>query len=205
MSLLLAAAGGALVAMLMLRSPASLIELWQDPCRGFCGPQSSCEEGQCRPTPSKREPAPAAKERRPKKRSKRKRPTASAGSKLPWANDRKIPSFNSNAVQEIRANDESGRLDQHDIDAVLSKLQPAWIRCVQRADLRAGGELPEGRVRISFGVNGAGKVTGVTAKAPKALRAFGIVPCVRLAISGARFPAYRGPETRIDSHFDVAF
>lgn len=205
LSLLLAAIGGALVAMIMLRSPASLIELWQDPCRGFCGPQSQCKDRRCEIAPARSEPSPLAKKPASRKKTRRRRPTASAGVKLPWANDRKVPAFKANAVQQIQANDESGRLDQHDIDAVLAKLQPAWIRCVERADTRAGGELPEGRVRLSFGVNGSGKVTGVSAKAPKALRIFGIVPCVRLAIYGARFPAYRGPDTRVESHFDVAF
>lgn len=204
LGLLLAVLVGAVAALVAVKSPLSILELWSDPCRGFCAQGVTCHKGRC--VAMER---PAAFAPRPKKAKSRKRRARSRGGtnpvKLPWTKDRHVPRFDPHAIQKIQAGDESGRLDQMDIDAALAKLQPAWERCVERADTRAQGQLAEGRVHLSFGVSGAGKVTGVNARAPKALAKFGIVPCVRVAVFGARFPAYKGPDTRVESHFDVAF
>lgn len=194
----------ALVGLFFAGTPGLDAKAWKDPCRGYCGEGTQCVAGSCQMLV--RAQAPQTKPKKARQRKKRRaRRAAMKNPALPWANDRKVPRFDANAIQKINANDESGRLDQMDIDAVLAKLQPAWERCVERADSRAQGELPEGRVHLSFGVNGHGKVTGVNAKAPKGLKKYGIIPCVRLAIFSASFPAYRGPDTRVESHFDVAF
>lgn len=50
----------------------------------------------------------------------------------------------------------------------------------------------KGRVPSSFGVIGAGKVTGVSECAPESLTKFGITPCARLAVYNVEFPAYDG-------------
>lgn len=203
--LLFAALLGGGLTMFAFGSPASVIEMWKDPCRGFCGQSLGCVQGQCQPVPEQVAPPPSkADQKKPKKKARARR-KVSGNIKLAWANDRGIPRFDPNAIQKIGAGDASGRLDQLDIDRVLKALEPAWHRCIERADTRAQGTLSTGRVHLSFGVNGAGKVTGVNARAPKALAKFGIVPCVRLAIYKTKFPAYNGPETRVESHFDVEF
>lgn len=204
--LLIAALFGAGITLFAVGSPQSPIGMWKDPCRGFCGRDLRCIEGQCQIPQDPVANAPAKP--RPKKQTRSKaraRRKVSGDAKLPWANDRSVPRFNSNAIQKIGANDASGRLDQLDIDRVLKRLEPSWQHCIERADTRAQGRLASGRVHLSFGVNGAGKVTGVNAKAPKALTKFGIIPCVRLAVYNVKFPAYDGPVTRVESHFDVAF
>lgn len=204
--LLIAAFAGALVALVAVGSPQSIIEMWKDPCRGFCAAQLACVQGQCQ-NPAPKAPSAPVKQTPKKKRKKKARATRSlAGNpKLPWANDRHVPPFKENAIQEINANDASGRLDSLDIDRVLKSLEVAWHRCIERADTRAQGTLTTGKVHLTFGVNGKGKVTGVNARAPKALKKFGIIPCIRVAIYKAKFPAYNGPDTQVDSHFDVEF
>lgn len=200
----MAALLGAGLALFSLGSPGFPIEMWKDPCRGFCAADLVCEQQQCKNAAPKAEPTPV-KASKKKKKSARARRKVGTNAKLPWANDRSVARFNPSAIQKIGANDASGRLDQLDIDRVLKSLEPDWARCIERADTRAQGGLATGRVKMSFGVNGAGKVTGVNATAPKALTQFGIIPCVRLAISKAKFPPYQGPDTRIESHFDVEF
>lgn len=202
---MIAALVGAALALLAVGSPQSLINMWKDPCRGFCGAELRCVQGQCQAAAPQTSSAPTKASPKKKKKRARSARKVSGDAKLPWANDRSVPRYNPNAVQEINANDASGRLDQLDIDRVLKSLESSWHRCIERADTRAQGTLPTGRVHLSFGVNGQGKVTGVNAKAPKALKKYGIIPCVRLAIHKAKFPAYKGPETRIESHFDVSF
>jgi hypothetical protein len=117
-------------------------------------------------------------------------------------NDSHVPRFNANADQSISMSDGTGRLSDAEVDRELAKLDKAFQACVRDAAARVS-ELGTGTVKYSFGVDGRGKVTGVTASAPSSLQDAGIVPCVRVAVYGHRFPAFDGPTMKASSSFSV--
>jgi hypothetical protein len=98
--------------------------------------------------------------------------------------------------------DGTGRLSDADVDRELAKLDRAFQACVRDAAARVA-ELGTGTVKYSFGVDGRGKVTGVSASAPANLQDAGIVPCVRVAVYGHEFPAFDGPTMKASSSFSV--
>ncbi len=116
--------------------------------------------------------------------------------------DRHVPRHDANADQRISMSDGTGRLSDAEIDRELAKLDKAFQACVRDAAARVE-ELGSGTVKYHFGVDGRGKVTGVSASAPSNLQDAGIVPCVRLAVYGHRFPAFDGPTMSASSSFSV--
>jgi hypothetical protein len=64
-------------------------------------------------------------------------------------------------------------------------------------------ELGSGEIEFVFSVDGSGKVTGVTVKAPATLDVWGIVPCLRNAVFRTEFPVRDGPIMGVDYSFDV--
>lgn len=188
-------------------------------CGGFCAEGTECVEEQCVPTSAKKQKR--RKGRRSTRRKKRRirrahRSRAKADSKqkssakakrkkIPWVNDKHIPAFDANAMRVFKDSDGSGRLDEFEIDQSLAALDEDFGQCIEHADARAEGQLKNGRVDFSFGVNGKGKVIGVNASAPSHLKRYGIVPCVRKAVYGQRFRAFDGPDARVSSSFEVVF
>ena len=126
----------------------------------------------------------------------------SAGGGPPLDDDSHVPRFNENADQTISMSDGTGRLSDSQINRELAKLDPKFQACIGDAANRVA-ELGTGTVRYSFGVDGKGKVTGVNASAPGNLSEAGVVPCVRKAIHGHRFPAFDGPTMKVKSSFRV--
>ncbi|PRQ09018.1 hypothetical protein ENSA7_12890 [Enhygromyxa salina] len=120
----------------------------------------------------------------------------------PLDNDSHVPRFDLNKDQSISMSDGTGRLSDAQIDRELAKLDSSFQACVRDAAARMP-DLNSGTVRYSFGVDGKGKVTGVNASAPARLTEAGMVPCVRKAVYGHKFPAFDGPEMKVTSSFAV--
>jgi hypothetical protein len=180
-------------------------------CAGLCGEGTVCESGSCRPAPVELDEAPAEEEPDDAKgkRRKGKRRKGKAGETLgaegqgpPLDDDSHVPRFDPNADQSISMSDGSGRLSDSQVDRELAKLDGAFQACVRDAAARVD-DLGTGKVRLNFGVDGKGKVTGVNVSAPANLKQAGIVPCVRKAVYGHKFPAFDGPVMKVSSSFSV--
>ncbi len=181
-------------------------------CGGRCGAGTRCDGMACVVEPSEaptEEVAPeeeAKGKRRKGKRGRGKRgrdgdaPVLTQGP--PVDDDGKVPRFKPLADETIGMDDGTERLSDRQIDAELAELDPAFQKCVKEASQRVD-ELGSGTVRYSFGVASSGKVTGVNVRAPANLKDAGIVPCVRLAVFGHRFPTYDGPTMKVKSSFSV--
>lgn len=186
------------------------------PCGAACGLGTVCEGDVCvvqaPEAPAEAEPEPdeegKGKKRKRGRRGKRGGGSGEAGeSELatggpPVDNDAHVPRFDPDADQTISMSDGSGRLSDSQVDRELAKLDKDFQRCVLDANKRVA-ELGTGRVSMKFGVDGKGKVTGVNVSAPSNLKDAGIVPCVRNAIHGHRFPAFDGPVMKVSSSFTV--
>lgn len=185
-------------------------------CGGACGEGTICVGERCELAPIEPEPTVVeeveepGKKRRKGRRSKTGEAEAGdellAGSGPALDDDSHVPRFNANADQSISMSDGTGRLSDAEVDRELAKLDKAFQACVRDAAARVAGlgaDLGTGTVKYSFGVDGRGKVTGVTASAPANLQDAGIVPCVRVAVYGHRFPAFDGPTMKASSSFSV--
>ena len=145
------------------------------------------------------------RKRRRKRRSKRGADAAAgedAGSGPPLDDDSKVPHFDPKHDRTIGMGDGTGRLSDSQVDRELAKLDKNFRRCVSEANQRVA-ELGTGKVTLGFGIAGTGKVTGVNVGAPSNLKDAGIVPCVRKAIYGHKFPAFDGPEMSVSSSFSI--
>ncbi|MFO7561000.1 MAG: hypothetical protein R6X02_00025 [Enhygromyxa sp.] len=185
-------------------------------CQGLCGEGTRCEEGRCVVSVADQpelveEPVEDDKATRKKgrraRRGKRGAAGAEAGAELAAKgpaldDDSSVPRFDPNEDQTIGMSDGSERLSDAQIDRELAKLDKQFQACVRDANERVD-ELGTGTVKYSFGVAGSGKVTGVSVTAPPNLKDAGIVPCVRKAVYGHRFPTFDGPQMRASSSFSV--
>jgi hypothetical protein len=184
-------------------------------CGGACGEGTVCVGERCELAPVEvdepvvEEPEEPGKSKRRKGRRGKSGDGADAGEAEVLAgtgpaldDDSHVPRYDANADQSISMADGTGRLSDAEIDRELAKLDKAFQACVRDAAARVD-ELGSGTVKYSFGVDGRGKVTGVTASAPSNLQHGGIVPCVRVAVYGHRFPAFDGPTMKASSSFSV--
>ncbi len=180
-------------------------------CAGLCGDGTICADGLCivaEPSVAPElEPEPDEGKSKKKKRrgSKRKAGADAApepGSGPPLDDDSRVPRFDPNKDQTIGMSDGSGRLSDSQVNRELDSLDPQLRACVRDANDRVD-ELGTGTVKYSFGVAGTGKVTGVNVSAPANLKSAGIVPCVRKAVYGHKFPSFDGPEMKVSSSFSV--
>lgn len=183
-----------------------------------CGEGTVCEDGRCELIIAEVGEEPEAESPEPGKR-KRKRGRRGGGGAddaggddgdesfaadggPPIDNDANVPRFDPNKDQSISMSDGTGRLSDAQIDRELGKLDGSFQACVRDAAARMP-DIGSGTVRYSFGVDGKGKVTGVNASAPARLTEAGIVPCVRKAVYGHKFPIFTGPEMKVSSSFAV--
>ena len=181
----------------------------------LCGEGTVCEAGRCQLAVAEPELVEAVEAPEPKGKRKRRRgrrggsgasddggEALAEGSGPAIDNDAHVPRFNPNADQSISMSDGSGRLSDAQIDRELGKLDGSFQACVRDAAARVP-DIGSGTVRYSFGIDGKGKVTGVNASAPARLSEAGIIPCVRKAVYGHKFPAFNGPQMKVNSSFAV--
>jgi hypothetical protein len=183
-------------------------------CGGACGEGTICVAERCELAPLEPEQPvveeaeePDKSKRRKARRGKNGEGEGEDGEVLAGAgpaldDDSHVPRHNPNGDQSISMSDGTGRLSDAEVDRELAKLDKAFQACVRDAAARVT-ELGTGTVKYSFGVDGRGKVTGVTASAPTNLQDAGIVPCVRVAVYGHGFPAFDGPTMKASSSFSV--
>jgi len=176
------------------------------PCGGVCGDGTVCSEDRCEIAPPEVDTPPeddGKKKRRRRGRRGRKGASeqALAAGFVP-VDDSSVPRFNPKAEQSMDMDSGTGRLSDRQVDQELAKLDGTFQGCVKTA-AKYADELGTGTVKMNFGVDGKGKVTGVNVRAPENLAAWGIVPCVRKAVYGHRFPAFDGPIMRVESSFRV--
>lgn len=176
-------------------------------CAGLCGVGTSCVEGRCELAEPEVEDEAVEPTKKKRRRGRRRRGTKGASEEALAAgftpvDDSHVPRFNPKAEQSMDMNSGTGRLSDRQVDQELAKLDPAFQGCVREA-AKFADELGTGTVKIKFGVDGTGKVTGVNVSAPDNLAAWGIVPCTRKAVYGHRFPAFDGPIMRAESSYRV--
>jgi hypothetical protein len=175
-------------------------------CYGVCGEGTRCEAGRCIATTSSvasvvPEPDEAKRGRKGKRRARADDGDGDAAVSYQPVSDRHIPAYDAKATT-VLGDAGSERLDDGTVRKELRELEPAFDRCI--ADAVAGGvDVGNGKVDFVFGLTAAGKVDGVNAKAPAAIRDSGIVPCLRKVIFDHRFPRYDGPPMGVDYSFEV--
>ena len=177
------------------------------PCDARCGDGTVCEGDICIPSPAQVEPEPedgkrSKKRRRRGRRGKDRRgPDSSATGTLAHLDD-KVPRFDPKATKTLDMNAGSERLSDRVVNRELRELDRAFEDCVRKA---AGltDELGTGKVSLSFGVKGSGRVSGVNARAPTNLKAVGVDACARKAVYEHRFPGFDGPDMSVTASFDV--
>ncbi len=187
-----------------------------DTCGGFCGEGSGCSEGQCVAVASASTEDDDTDEAEPSKNKRRKRRSergsggehgGEAGAEdglAPFVpiNDSGVPRFNRKSAKTIDLDAGSERLSDRVVNQELAKLDSRFQRCVATAAIYSDDAL-RGSLNYELGIAGSGKVTGVNVKAPGSLKVFGIVPCVRKAIHGHRFPSFDGPTMGVEGSFRV--
>ncbi|MBK6923333.1 MAG: hypothetical protein IPH07_38450 [Deltaproteobacteria bacterium] len=183
-------------------------------CFDACGEGTRCDGGKCVVVAAAAEPAAVAPEAKRSGRRGRRRPRAGgegsgddgdasdATATYVPVDDRRIPKYDATATTVLDPAAGSERLDDATVRSHLRKLEPALDRCITDA-ATAGVSIGSGRVKFVFGLSPSGKVTGVTAKAPPAIRDAGIVPCLRQVVFEHRFPSYDGPPMGVDYSFEV--
>jgi hypothetical protein len=174
-------------------------------CFGVCGDGTRCEAGRCvaiADAPEAAVPAPDddKRGRKGKRRARNGDDDGGEASSYQPVSDRHIPAYDAKATTELGEGSE--RLDDGTVRKELRELEPAFDRCIADA-VAAGVTVGSGRVDFVFGLTPSGKVDGVNAKAPSAIRDAGIVPCLRKVIFDHRFPRYDGPPMGVDYSFEV--
>jgi hypothetical protein len=117
--------------------------------------------------------------------------------------DSHIPRYDANRVQHIDMKSGTERLADETIRAHLRRLESKFNRCIEVAASYSPEEIASGDVDFVFSIEKSGKVSGINVKAPKHLRVFGIVPCLRKTVYDHAFPSYDGPPTGVDYSFKV--
>lgn len=170
----------------------------------MCGEGTQCQAGKCvvaqaEPDP---DPEPDEKGKRKRKRKGRRGGKSEAGTFTP-VDDSHIPAHDPNAIQTIGPESGTERLPDRTIRQHLSRLEPKFNKCIETAAMHSPEELASGRIDFVFAIKPNGRINGVNVKAPKHLKVFGIVPCMRKVLWDHHFPSYDGPVTGVDYSFRV--
>ena len=185
-----------------------------EPCGGYCGPGTVCADDRCLPAP----PAPPQDEAkaggdpsRPRKKRRRRRrrrgeakaPAGGGEAAFTPPDDSHVPPYQDDRTQVIDERSGAERLSDRAVRRHMRGLEPAFNRCIEQAALASDEDLGRGQIAFDLNVEPDGKVSGVSVHAPKNLRVFGIVPCLRLAVYESRFPTWDGPPMRVEYSFRV--
>lgn len=189
-------------------------------CGGYCGPGTDCIDARCIVAELEEaeleEVADEGKGKKRKGRRGRRRKGGAADGEdagelgelddLPPfvpVDDSRIPQFQRGQDQEIDMKGGSERLKDRVVDQHLRQLESRFQKCIATAAEYSDAYVGGGTIKYEFRIEGSGKVSSVTAKAPAQLEVFGIVPCVRKAVYTHKFPAFDGPSMAVDSSFRV--
>lgn len=180
------------------------------PCDDRCGLGTTCQGGKCiveaAPDGGTTGAAADAVPAKGRRKGRRRRGSRSGGDAVagsaPVFDDSAIPRFDPNRVQTIGEGQGSERLSDRKVRQELERLEPGFNRCIEQV-ANAGVDIGSGQVSFEIGIEPSGKVWGITATAPRALRESGVVACMRKAIHRHRFPSWDGPPMGVDYSFDV--
>jgi hypothetical protein len=175
-------------------------------CSGLCGEGTVCEDGRCVVAKAEAPEAPEGKKKRKGKRRRKGTGDPGATGDLPPfepMSDSHIPAFDPKRTEKISMQDGTERLSDRQVQRTMSGREQAFNDCIATAAMYSETELGSGSIDFTFSVEGSGKVSSVTAKAPSNLDVWGIVPCLRNAVSRTKFPARDGPTMGVDYSFDV--
>jgi hypothetical protein len=190
-------------------------------CGGYCGPGTDCIDARCvveeleQAETGEVEEADGKRKRRKGRRNRRGKGGADAGpdegaleagDELPpfvAVDDSNIPQFKGGTDQTIDMKGGSERLKDRVVDQHLRRLENRFQKCLETAARYSDTYVGGGNIKYQFRIEGSGKVSSVTAKAPAKLEVFGIIPCVRKAIYTHKFPSFDGPSMVVESSFRV--
>jgi hypothetical protein len=183
------------------------------PCDDRCGLGTECVEGKCvvKEAPPidgtgapEDDATPATGRRKGRRRRDGSAPSGDEPSDVarPVYDDSSIPRYDPKRVQSIGEGAGSERLSDRTVRQHLDRIEPAINRCIEEL-AAAGVDLGSGQVSFEIGIEPSGKVWGITATAPAALKASGVVACMRKKIHAHRFPSWDGPAMGVDYSFEV--
>ena len=181
-------------------------------CDDRCGAGPECIAGRCETVVAEAEdetddaPKPSGKNKRKRRRGRGKSDAESSVGDAEAAfrpvDDSHVPRFDRKAPKTLDLDAGSERLSDAVVNRELAKLDRKFQSCIATAAQHSDDAL-QGTLRYELGIGSNGRVTGVNVKAPAGLKVFGIVPCVRKAIHGHRFPAFDGPTMGVEGSFHV--
>lgn len=181
------------------------------PCDDRCGLGTRCLEGKCvvddappedATTGSGASPTAERGRRKGKRRRGATNEAADGRATAPVYDDSSIPRYDPERVQSIGEGSGSERLPDRTVRQHLDRIEPGINACIREL-VEAGVEIGSGQVSFQIGIEPSGKVWGITASAPSALKASGVVACMRTKIHAHRFPAWDGPAMGVDYSFEV--
>lgn len=183
------------------------------PCDDRCGEGTECVGGQCRVAvddTADEAAEPKGKKKRRRKRKRRSRagaagpgPEGSESELEPFKpmKDSHIPKYSKAKTVVLDMQGGSERLPDHVVREHMGRVERLFNRCLRTAATYSDEDIGGGEIDFTFSISGKGKVTSVTARAPKNLQVFGIIPCVRVAVYRHRFPSFDGPPMGVDYSF----
>jgi hypothetical protein len=179
-------------------------------CGGFCGEGTVCLNAKCAvaevlPDEEELEEDDTGKKKRRRRRGRRGAGDdgAEAGEKFVPVNDSAVPRYGNNRGQTISEDGGTERLSNRKVQQHMGTLEGRFNKCIATAAQLAPDDLGRGRISFDLNVEPSGKVSGVSVQAPKNLKVFGIIPCIRVAVHNSRFPTWDGPSMRVEYSFQV--
>jgi hypothetical protein len=179
-------------------------------CDDRCGAGTQCVGGKCivaeaEDVSTAEADTPEDTDGKGKRRRRRRRKADGADApagEVPSFDDSRVPKFDPNRNESIGESAGSERIADRTIRQHLSKFEPRLNRCIAQL-AEAGVDVGSGQVGFDIGIESSGRVWGVTAQAPAAMKQSGLVACMRLAISRYRFPSWDGPALGVEYSFEV--
>lgn len=118
--------------------------------------------------------------------------------------DKSIPQFDPNRARTLDWSEGEEQLSEPVLMANMRDIEYKINDCLAVAACYNGGGLKGGLLDFAISVSGkTGKALAVTVTAPPDLQVFGIVPCVRKAISEHQFPTYDGPPMTVKYSIEI--
>ncbi len=180
-------------------------------CGGFCGEGTKCVNARCVVAAEEAVEVTDEDHGNGKRNRKRRRGRRGGGGvdadgkplpKFVPVDDSSVPRYDDNRGQTITNDSGTERLADRDVRKHMRNLEDRFNRCIATAADYAD-DLGTGQIAFDINVEPSGRVSGVSVQAPRNLRAFGIVPCMRVVVHRTRFPSWDGPAMRVEYSFQV--
>ena len=118
--------------------------------------------------------------------------------------DKAIPQFDPNRARTLNWSEGDEQLSEPVLMSNMRDIEYKINECLAIAACYNGGSLKGGLLDFVISLSGkSGKAAAVTVTAPPDLQVYGIVPCVRKAITDHQFPTYDGPPMTIKYNIEI--